>query len=197
MAVEAETSILVRGGQGWQISRCAAPRVGHFPYAPSREPRACPKLVMSMRRFRFRLERVLRYRETREQIALRALQEVVQQRLQLQAEIDAVLQQMRALASSATEPTEWLQRERVLEAYATRLQRLRDTLPLLLEQEAHAREVYLQTRHEREALTRLCQRAYEHYQLELQRALQNALDEAVVYAHQRRLSEDSATGTGD
>ena len=34
-----------------------------------------------MRRFRFRLERVLRYRESREEAAYRALQDAVRQRL--------------------------------------------------------------------------------------------------------------------
>ncbi|OYT74374.1 MAG: hypothetical protein CFK49_08685 [Armatimonadetes bacterium JP3_11] len=152
---------------------------------------------MSMRRFRFRLERVLRYRETREGIAYRALQEAVQQRVQLQEQIRALTEQMRQLASAALHPDEWAQRERILETMATRLQRLQDTLPLLQEQEAHAREVYLQARREREALTQLRIRAYEHYQQEIQRLIQNEVDEAAVYAYQRRLSEDSATGTGD
>ncbi|MDW8107331.1 MAG: flagellar export protein FliJ [Armatimonadota bacterium] len=150
-----------------------------------------------MRRFRFRLERVLRYRTTREQIAYQALQEAIQQRAQLQAQIAQLQAEIQAVARTSVSPTEWSLRERVLETLTTRLQRLHDTLPLLLEQEAHAREVYLHTRREREALSRLRQRAYEQYQQELQRALQNAADEAVVYAYQRRLSEDSATGAGD
>lgn len=152
---------------------------------------------MSMQRFRFRLERVLRFRETREQIAYRAVQDAVRQRVQLQEQIRALTEQMRALASASLPPEAWAQRERALEAMATRLQRLQDTLPLLLEQEAHAREVYLQARREREALTQLRIRAYERYQQELQRALQNQIDEAVVYAYQRRLSEDAAAGAGD
>jgi hypothetical protein len=104
-----------------------------------------------MRRFRFRLERVLRYRETREQIAYRAVQEAA----------------------------------------------LQDTLPLLLEQEAHAREVYLQARREREALTQLRLRAYAQHQQEMNRLMQYAIDEAAVYAYQRRLSEDSGANPGD
>ncbi|MCS7209871.1 MAG: flagellar export protein FliJ [Fimbriimonadales bacterium] len=150
-----------------------------------------------MRRFRFRLERVLRYRETREQIAYRAVQDAVRQRMQLQAQIDALTEQLRTLASGSVPPAEWAQRERAWSAMHARLQRLQDTLPLLLEQEAHARAVYLQARREREALTQLRQRAYAQYQYELQRATQAALDEAVVYAHQRRLSEDSPTSSGD
>lgn len=150
-----------------------------------------------MRRFQFRLERVLRYRETREGIAYRALQDAVQQRMQLQAQIRALTEQMRQLASATTHPNEWTQRERALEALATRLQRLQDTLPLLQEQEAHAREVYFQARREREALTQLRIRAYEHYRQEIQRLVQNEIDEAAIYAYQRRLSEDAAASSGD
>jgi flagellar export protein FliJ len=144
-----------------------------------------------MRRFRFRLERVLRYRETREEIAYRAVQEAARQRAQLQEQIRALTEQMRQLASTALHPHEWAQREQTLDALQTRLQRLQDTLPLLLEQEAHAREVYLQARREREALT------HEQHQQEMNRLMQYAIDEAAVYAYQRRLSEDSGAGTGD
>jgi flagellar export protein FliJ len=150
-----------------------------------------------MRRFRFRLERVLRYRETREQIAYRAVQEAARQRAQLQEQIRALTEQMRQLASAALTPNEWAQREQTLEALQTRLQRLQDTLPLLLEQEAHAREVYLQARREREALTQLRIRAYEQHQQEMNRLMQYAIDEAAVYAYQRRLSEDSGASAGD
>ncbi len=150
-----------------------------------------------MRRFQFRLERVLRYRETREGIAYRALQDALQQRMQLQAQIRALTEQMRQIASAAAHPNEWTQREHALEAMATRLQRLQDTLPLLQEQEAHAREVYLQARREREALTQLRIRAYEHYQQEIQRLVQNEIDEAAIHAYQRRLSEDAPASAGD
>jgi flagellar export protein FliJ len=150
-----------------------------------------------MRRFRFRLERVLRYRETREQIAYRAVQEAARQRAQLQEQIRALTEQMRQLASAALTPNEWAQREQTLEALQTRLQRLQDTLPLLLEQEAHAREVYLQARREREALTQLRIRAYEQHQQEMNRLMQYTIDEAAVYAYQRRLSEDSGASAGD
>jgi flagellar export protein FliJ len=150
-----------------------------------------------MRRFRFRLERVLRYRETREEIAYRAVQEAARQRAQLQEQIRALTEQMRQLASAALHPTEWTQRERTLDALATRLQRLQDTLPLLLEQEAHARKVYLQARREREALTQLRLRAHEQHQQEISRLIQNTIDEAAVYAYQRRLSEDTGAGADD
>ncbi|MGQ9656445.1 MAG: flagellar export protein FliJ [Fimbriimonadales bacterium] len=150
-----------------------------------------------MRRFRFRLERVLRYRETREEIAHRAVQEAARQRARLQEQIRALQNQMRQLAGTTLNPNEWAQRERTLEALQTRLQRLQDTLPLLLEQELHAREVYLQARREREALTQLRIRAHEQHQHAMNRLFQNAIDEAAVYAYQRRLSEDTGAGTGD
>ncbi|MDM7460515.1 MAG: flagellar FliJ family protein [bacterium] len=150
-----------------------------------------------MRRFRFRLERVLRYRETREGIAYRALQDAVRQRVQLEMQIRALAEQMRQIAEASIRPEEWSPREQTLAAMATRLQRLQDTLPLLQEQEAHAREVYLQARRERDALTQLRIRAYEQHQHEIQRLVQNEVDEAAVYAYQRRLSEDASTGSGD
>lgn len=150
-----------------------------------------------MRRFRFRLERVLRYRETREEIAYRAVQEAVRQRTQLQTQIRTLIDQMRQLAGTTLSPSEWAQRERTLEALQSRLQRLQDTLPLLLEQESHAREVYLQARREREALTQLRIRAHEQHQHEINRLVQHSIDEAAVYAYQRRLSENSGAGAGD
>ncbi|MFN7162205.1 MAG: flagellar FliJ family protein [Fimbriimonadales bacterium] len=150
-----------------------------------------------MRRFRFRLERVLRYRETREGIAYRALQDAVRQRVQLEMQIRALAEQMRQIAEAPIRAEEWSPREQTLAAMTTRLQRLQDTLPLLQEQEAHAREVYLQARRERDALTQLRIRAYEQHQHEIQRLVQNEVDEAAVYAYQRRLSEDAPTGSGD
>lgn len=140
---------------------------------------------------------MLRYRETREDIAYRAVQEAVRQRAQLQEQIRALTNQMRQLAGTTLSPIEWAQRERTLEALQTRLQRLQDTLPLLLEQESHAREVYLQARREREALAQLRIRAHEQHQHEMNRLFQNAIDEAAVYAYQRRLSEDTGAGAGD
>jgi len=150
-----------------------------------------------MQRFRFRLERVLRYRETREQIAYCAVQEAARQRAQLQEQIRLLTAQMHQWASATVRPHEWAQRERMLESLATRLQRLQDTLPLLLAQEAHAREVYWQARREREALSQLRIRAYEQHQQAINRLLHNAIDEAAVYAYQRRLSEDSGARADD
>jgi flagellar biosynthesis chaperone FliJ len=149
-----------------------------------------------MRRFRFRLERVLRYRETREQIAYRAVQEAARQRAQLQEQIRALTEQMRQLASAALTPNEWAQREQTLEVGPDppATPRLQDSCRLL---EAHAREVYLQARREREALTQLRLRAYAQHQQEMNRLMQYAIDEAAVYAYQRRLSEDSGANPGD
>ncbi len=150
-----------------------------------------------MRRFRFRLERVLRYRESREEVAYRALQEAIRERAQHETQIQQLHQQIQQIASTPTSPREWQAREQSLSALQTRLQALYDVLPLLVEQENRAREVYLQARQQREALTRLRARAYEHYQHELQTALQNQMDEVVTYAYQRNLSENPPTSGGN
>ncbi len=150
-----------------------------------------------MRRFRFRLERVLRYRESREEAAYRALQDAVRQRVEHESAIERVRAQMRALAEASLHPEQWVERERTLMALQTRLERLLDTLPLLQEQEAHAREVYLHLRREREALSRLRQHAYEQFQTELQRALQTEMDEVVALAYQRVVPEDPSADSGN
>ncbi|MFQ3610103.1 MAG: flagellar export protein FliJ [Fimbriimonadales bacterium] len=150
-----------------------------------------------MRRFRFRLDRVLRYRESREEVAYRALQEAIRERVQHESRIQALHRQIQQIASEPTPPQEWKAREQSLNALQTRLQALYDLLPILVEQENRAREVYLQARQQREALTRLRTRAYEHYQNELQTALQNQMDEVVIYAYQRNLSENPPASGGD
>lgn len=150
-----------------------------------------------MRRFRFRLERVLRYRQSREEVAYRALQEAIRHRVQHEAEIDRVRTQIRRLAESIINPAEWLMREQTLSALHTRLERLMDALPLLKEQESLARQVYLKLRQEREALTRLRQRAYEQFETELQRLVQNETDEVVALAYQRVVPESTPADTGN
>lgn len=150
-----------------------------------------------MRRFRFRLGRVLRYRESREQVAYRALQDAIRQRVQHEEQIRQLETQIQQIASTPLDPQEWGRREAALQALQARLQSLKDTLPLLLEQEAQARAFYLQARQEREALTRLHLRAHEHYQTELRRVLQNELDEVVAIAYQRTVSEDASESSGN
>ncbi len=150
-----------------------------------------------MRRFRFRLGRVLKYRESREQIAYHALQDAIRQRVQHEEQIRQLKHQIEQMASERLSPHEWKRREALLSALHTRLQTLSDALPLLIEQEERARAVYLQARQEREALTRLHQRAYAHYQTELQRALQSQMDEVVAVAYQRTVSENASEGSGN
>ncbi|MER3402533.1 MAG: hypothetical protein C4337_04370 [Armatimonadota bacterium] len=150
-----------------------------------------------MRRFRFRLERVLRYRQSREEVAYRALHDAIRQRVQHEAEITQVREQIRSQARLALSPLDWTRREQTLSALQTRLERLLDTLPLLQEQEAHARQVYLQIRQEREALTRLRQHAYQRFQGEIERALQTETDEVLALAYQRVVPQNPTADSGD
>jgi flagellar biosynthesis chaperone FliJ len=126
-----------------------------------------------MRRFVFSLQKVLDYRQRLEEQAIRAFAEAQAQLMHEQAVLHKLL----------------VEREECL--------RVLDTLPLLQEQEAHAREVYLHLRREREALSRLRQRAYEQFQTELQRALQTEMDEVVALAYQRVVPENPSADTGN
>lgn len=150
-----------------------------------------------MRRFRFRLERVLRYRQSREELAYRALQDAIRQRVQHEAEIAQVREQIRSLSNLALSPLDWRRREQTLSALQTRLERLLDALPLLQEHEAHARQVYLHIRQEREALTRLRQHAYQRFQGEIERAIQTETDEVVALAYQRVVPQNPSASSGD
>lgn len=150
-----------------------------------------------MRRFRFRLESVLRYRATREEVALRALREAIRRRVEHEHAIQQLRQECQTLASLPIAPEEWLLRERTLQALQTRLQAMEELLPLLLDQEQQARAAYEAARRQREALSRLRARAYEQFQQELSRLLQRETDEVVAYAYQRAVPENPATGSGD
>jgi len=150
-----------------------------------------------MRRFRFRLERVLRYRETREQAALRALREAVRRCVEHEHTIEQMRWECQRLMGMSLAPGEWLQRECTLQALQARLQVLEELLPLLQAEEHRAREAYQQARRERESLARLRSRAYDQFQQELSRLLQRETDEVVAYAYQRVVSENPAAHPAD
>jgi flagellar export protein FliJ len=140
---------------------------------------------------------VLRYRETREEIALRALREAIGRRVEHERAIEQIRQRCQQLAEMHLTPMEWVQRERTLQALQARLRALEELLPLLQEQEQQAREAYQQARREREALARLRARAYDHFQQELARLIQRETDEGVAYAYRRSLPESAAPHSGD
>jgi flagellar export protein FliJ len=151
------------------------------------------------------LERVLRYRETREEVALRALREAIRQRVEHERAIQQVRQHCQEIArmnlspeiAEATDLSPLLQRERTLQALQARLQAMEELLPLLQQQEQAARAEYQEARRQRESLTRLRARAYDHFQQELTRLLQRETDEVVIYAHQRTAPENPATHPRD
>ncbi|MCS7065320.1 MAG: flagellar FliJ family protein, partial [Fimbriimonadales bacterium] len=155
------------------------------------------QFAKTMRHFRFRLERVLRYRETREEVALRTLREAIRRRLEHEHAIQRLRHACQQLASMTLTPEEWLQRERTLQALQARLQAMEELLPLLQEQEQQAREAYQEARRQREALARLRARAYDQFQQELSHLLQRETDEVVAYAYQRTASENHAAHPGD
>ncbi|GBC93902.1 hypothetical protein HRbin15_02404 [bacterium HR15] len=150
-----------------------------------------------MRRFRFRLERLLRYRETREEVALRALREAIRRRVEHERAIQAVRAYCQTLASMSLTPDEWLLREQTLQALKARLQAMEELLPLLQEEEQQARAAYQEARRQRESLSRLRARAYDQFQQELSRLLQRETDEVVAYAYQRTVPENPAPHPGD
>lgn len=139
----------------------------------------------------------MRYRATREEMALRALREAIRRRMEHEQAMQQLRREFQALASSPVAPEEWLLRERALQALQTRLQAMEELLPLLLDQEQQARAAYEEARRQREALSRLRARAYEQFQQELSRLLQRETDEVVAYAYQRAVPKNPATSSGD
>lgn len=139
----------------------------------------------------------MQYRQTQEEMALRALRTAIQRRQELERAMERVRQRIQQLSQLALAPEEWLRREQAIGALQARLNTLKETLPLLIEQEQQAREAYLQARQRRESLSRLRARALDHFQQELSRILQRETDEVVVYAYQRSVPADPSARSGD
>lgn len=131
-----------------------------------------------MKRFRFRLEKVLHYRSQQEEEAKRALRLAIQRRVQLEHQMEGLRGTMQEAASALlTDLAQIQHRETFLLACQEQLQRLQDALPLLQSEEEKAHQYYLQTHQARETLSRLKTRAYELHRLEAETEQQKLLDE--------------------
>jgi flagellar export protein FliJ len=132
-----------------------------------------------MRKFRFRLQKVLDYRTKMEEQAYNRLQEAIRKRLQHENTIRVMKSEWRSAASQASsgQTEEWQQRETYLAALQWRIAEMEEALPFYLQAEVHAREAYLEVRRARESLSKLYERAYTHYRKELESENQKMLDE--------------------
>lgn len=132
-----------------------------------------------MRKFRFRLQKVLEYRIKMEEQAYQRLQETIRKRVLHENAIHAMKSEWRTAASQASseQPEEWQRREAYLETLQWRIAEMEEVLPLYLQEEAHAREAYLEMRRARESLSKLHERAYSEHRKELESENQKILDE--------------------
>jgi flagellar FliJ protein len=142
-----------------------------------------------MKRFRFKLEPVLKYRTALEQLRLQAFAAV-------QAELNACderlaryrREQARILSAG---PGRWsvdyfTNRERYIDAIKARIageERQREGIAARLED---ARSALVEARRARESVERLRERAFENYVAETRLAEQNMLDELASPRHSRR-----------
>jgi len=133
-------------------------------------------------RFQFRLQRVLEYRERREAAAEDAYRGAQARRIAAEAERDGFVRRRREALETARHPSRTAVAGRMaLERFLERLddeERAHEVvIALLAQEEAAARQAWLDRRAEAEAMRKLRQRAWERWRLESDRAEQSFLDE--------------------
>lgn len=141
-----------------------------------------------MRRFRFRLERILEYRRRLEEAAYEDLQQAIRRRTELERSLEAHKKRWRLVAQARhpLEVEEWTLREQYLRALQEQIEQGQALLLMLQAEEEQARSAYLKARRARESLDRLRQRAYERYLADLEAEIQKMSDEQVLLANYRR-----------
>lgn len=134
-----------------------------------------------MRKFAFRLQRVLEYREQCEQRAEDAYRAAQARRIEAEAG-RAVFGQCRDVALSSACPT--VDQRCALERYLERLDdeaRAHEVIvALLVQEEATARDEWLARRSDAEAMRKLREHAWTQWRLEAERKEQAELDEFAV-----------------
>jgi flagellar FliJ protein len=134
-----------------------------------------------MRRFRFRLQKVLEHRELLEEEAKTAFLNARAQRLEAERRLEELLQQR----------AEWLERplrtledrlvlERFLDALGDREREQRIVISTLEDEEETLRQAWIEARKDAEAMRRLRQAAYDEWRAEANRKEQADLDEWAV-----------------
>lgn len=139
-----------------------------------------------MRKFEFRLERVLDYRRTLEETAKTEFLEAQARRIELDAQIDELRRGRRSKLVEAVDGVLdrqaldlWLMRSDVEESH------LRVAQDILVQEEDAAKERWIVCRMEAEVLAKLREKAHAEYLLQAERHEQAGLDE---WATMRRAS---------
>lgn len=134
-----------------------------------------------MRKFTFRLQKVLEYREMTEEWAKEAYLQAQRARLEGDAALAAIGEKR---VTVLAQPVLGLAERMALEAMLARLDSeeevQRGVLSELLDEEAHALDEWIERKREREALVKLRAREHEAWQLEASRKEQSSLDEWAV-----------------
>jgi flagellar FliJ protein len=146
-------------------------------------------------RFQFRLESLLRVRQSLEEEAKRQLSRTILARNQGQAQVDELLaSQQAALGSRRTELNhvvdldQWRALERFLLVLERRILAAREALAGLEAQVLEARRVLLKAHQDHLILQRLKERRQEQHALELLHEETRELDEIAVLRHHYTLS---------
>jgi flagellar FliJ protein len=146
-------------------------------------------------RFQFRLESLLRVRQSLEEEAKRKLARIIVARNQAQAQVDElVAAHQAALAGRRTEPNavvdldRWRALERYLLVLERRTEAAREAVKALEAQVAEARQVFLKAHQDHLILQRLKERRQEQHALELLQEETRNLDEIAVLRHHYALS---------
>lgn len=152
-----------------------------------------------MRRFRFSLEAVLRYRRTMEELRRQALAAVHKEL----AECDARLAHLSATLHrvSSEPPASWdaallLQREQYQQALAQRVLDLRLEREQILSRLAAAQKALVAARQERKAVERVREQHYQRYLRDVAAEEQKLLDDAGNTQAARTAAAPSEPGTG-
>jgi flagellar FliJ protein len=142
-----------------------------------------------MKRFRFKLESVLKYRAALEQLRLQAFAATQTELNECDERLARYRQEQARVLSVG--PGHWsidyfANRERYIDAIKARIaseERLREGIAARLED---ARSALVEARRARQSVERLRERAYETYVAETRLAEQNLLDELSSQRHTRR-----------
>jgi len=131
-----------------------------------------------MKKFKFRLQKVLDYRTKMEDQAFEQLQEAIRKRARHESAIRAKKSEWQSAAQSGGEPLdEKLRKEEYLTALQMQIDEMEDALPLYQQEEERARGAYLESRRARESLSKLQEQALSNYKKEAEAENQKMLDE--------------------
>jgi flagellar export protein FliJ len=134
-----------------------------------------------MRKFRFRLQRVLNFRKSQEQVKKFAYLYAVAERQRAEAYLFALkIRRDECLAHSSDQPLNVIQRQELQEYIArleAKIEEQKALIHVLKEDENRAREKWNEARKASRVLLRLKEHAYAQWQQEANREEQKQLDE--------------------